>query len=83
MRFTEPVAARVSAQGYATVNDMAELTGRAKGTVRDWLREGRIAAERDNGVWKIDVASAMAFARGWLDWPSTADAAARSWGERS
>lgn len=64
MKFTEPVSARVKAQGYATVNDIAELTGRAKGTVRDWLREGRISAERDNGVWKIDVASAMAFA-----WP--------------
>jgi hypothetical protein len=64
MRFTEPVAARVTAQGYATVNDLSELTGRAKGTIRGWLREGRIAAECDNGTWKIDPASAMAFA-----WP--------------
>ena len=64
MRFTEPVAARVTAQGYATVNDLSELTGRAKGTIRGWLREGRIAAECDNVTWKIDPASAMAFA-----WP--------------
>ena len=64
MRFSEPVAARVTAQGYATVNDLSELTGRAKGTIRGWLRDGRIAAECDGGTWKIDVASAMAFA-----WP--------------
>jgi hypothetical protein len=64
MRFTEPVAARVTAQGFATVNDLSELTGRAKGTIRGWLRDGRILAECDGGNWKIDVASAMAFA-----WP--------------